>query len=179
MEIARMNYYFTGLLILMLTALAFCATPAYPRNEYLNDGTNTCSTGSFDVSVEQRDSDYNYRHYSNTNDYDNYGDDRSIRLTWRHYLGSACTKEFREVQTENAQLKQQLELMKMCGKVNNNPTIASNPNFTLLVSKCSGIIIPENKKPEGSLWDDLKDNYKKENPDVKLMNDRFIGPKND
>ena len=118
MEIARMNYYFTGLLILMLTALAFCATPAYPRNEYLNDGTNTCSTGSSDVSVEQRGSDYNYRHYSNTNDYDNYSDDRSIRLTWRHYLGSACTKEFREVQTENVQLKQQLELMKMCGKHN-------------------------------------------------------------
>ena len=44
MEIARMNYYFTGILILMLTALAFCTTPAYPRNEYLNDGTNTCST---------------------------------------------------------------------------------------------------------------------------------------
>jgi hypothetical protein len=179
MEIARMNYYFTGLLILMLTALAFCATPAYPRNEYLNDGTNTCSTGSFDVSVEQRDSDYNYRHYSNTNDYDNYGDDRSIRLTWRHYLGSACTKEFREVQTENAQLKQQLELMKMCGKVNNNPTIASNPNFTLLVSKCSGIIIPENEKPDNSHWDGLKDEYKKENPDIKLMGDKFIGPKND
>ena len=178
MEIARMNYYFTGALIILFVVLCFMK-PAYPRNEYLNAGTNTCSTGSFDVSVEQRDSDYNYMHYSNTNDYDNYGDDRSIRLTWRHYLGSACTKEFREVQTENAQLKQQLELMKMCGKVNNNPTIASNPNFTLLVSKCSGIIIPENKKPDKSHWDVIKDNYKKENPDIKLMGDKFIGPKND
>ena len=61
-----MNYYFTGLLILMLTALAFCATPAYPRNEYLNDGTNTCSTGSFDISVEQRDSENRYRPVSYT-----------------------------------------------------------------------------------------------------------------
>ena len=69
-----------------------------------------------------------------------------------------------------------LELMKMCGKVNNNPTIHRNPNFALLVQKCSGIIIPENKKPEGSHWDDLKDNYKKENPDIKLMGDKFIGP---
>ena len=160
----------------MMTVLAFCATPAYPRNEYLNDGTNTCSTGSFDISVEQRNSDYNYRHNSNTNDYDNYSDDQSIRFTWRKYLGSACTKEFREVQTENVQLKQQLELMKMCGKVNNNPTIARNPNFALLVSKCSGIIIPENKKPDNSHWDDLKDNYKEKNPDIKLMGDKFIGP---
>ena len=175
MEIARMNYYFTGALIILFVLLCFMK-PAYPRNEYLNDGTNTCSTGSFDVSVEQRDSDYNYRHYNNSNDYDNYSDDRSVRLTWRKYLGSACTKEFRKVQTENAQLNQQLELMKMCGKVNNNPTIARNPNFALLVQKCSGIIIPENKKPDNSHWDDLKDNYKKENPDIKLMGDKFIGP---
>ena len=159
MEIARMNYYFTGLLILMLTALAFCATPAYPRNEYLNESR--------------------YRPYDPTNSYDSPSDDRSIRLTWRKYLGSACTKEFREVQTENVQLKQQLELMKMCGKVNNNPTLQRNPNFALLVSKCSGIIIPENKKPNGSHWDDLKDQYKKDNPDIKLMGDKFIGPKDD
>ena len=175
MEIARMNYYFTGALIILFVILCFME-PAYPRNEYLNDGTNTCSTGSFDISVEQRASEYYHRPYDPANAYSNPSDDQSIRLTWRKYLGSACTKEFREVQTENAQLKQQLELMKMCGKVNNNPTIARNPNFALLVQKCSGIIIPENKKPEGSHWDDLKDNYKKENPNIKLMGDKFIGP---
>ena len=173
MEIARMNYYFTGALIILFVILCFME-PAYPRNEYLNDGTNTCSTGSFDISVEQRASEYYHRPYDPANAYSNPSDDQSIRLTWRKYLGSACTKEFREVQTENAQLKQQLELMKMCGKVNNNPTIQRNPNFALLVQKCSGIIIPENKKPEGSHWDDLKDQYKKENPDIKLMGDKII-----
>ena len=76
-------------------------------------------------------------------------------------------------------LKQQLELMKMCGKVNNNPTLQRNPSFALLVAKCSGIIIPENKKPDGSYWDDLKDDYKKENPDIKLMGDsKLLMPKN-
>jgi hypothetical protein len=175
METARMNYYFTGVLIILFVILCFME-PAYPRNEYLNDGTNTCSTGSFDVSVEQRASEYYHRPYDPANAYSNPSDDQSIRLTWRKYLGSACTKEFRKVQTENAQLKQQLELMKMCGKVNNNPTIARNPNFALLVQKCSGIIIPENKKPDNSHWDDLKDNYKEENPDLKLMGDKFIGP---
>ena len=173
-----MNYYFTGALIILFVLLCFIK-PAHSRNEYLNNGTNTCSTGDLSLSVEQRDSENSYRHFNPDNNYTSPSDDRSLRLTWRHYLGSACTKEFREVQTENVQLKQQLELMKMCGKVNNNPTIARNPNFALLVQKCSGIIIPENKKPEGSLWDDLKNDYKKENPDVKLMNDKFIGPKND
>ena len=178
MEIARMNYYFTGALVVLFVLLCF-VKPAHSRNEYLNNGTNTCSTGDLSLSVEQRDSEYHYRHFNSDNNYTSPSDDRSLRLTWRHYLGSACTNDFKKVQQENMELKQQLELMKMCGKVNNNPTIRHNENFALLVSKCSGIIIPENKKPEGSLWDDLKDNYKKENPDVKLMGDKFIGPKND
>ena len=178
MEIARMNYYFTGVLVVLFVLLCFIK-PAHSRNEYLNNGTNTCSTGDLSLSVEQRDSEYRYRHFNPDNNYSNPSDDRSLRLTWRHYLGSACTDDFKRVQQENMELKQQLELMKMCGKVNNNPTIQRNQNFALLVSKCSGIIIPENKKPEGSLWDDLKDGYKKENPDVKLMGDKFIGPKND
>ena len=168
-----MNYYFTGALIILFVILCFME-PAYPRNEYLNDGTNTCSTGSFDISVEQRASEYYHRPYDPTNSYSNPSDDQSLRLTWRKYLGSACTKEFKEVQQENMELKQQLELMKMCGKVNRNPTLKRNPNFALLVSKCSGIIIPENKKPEGSHWDDLKDQYKKDNPDIKLMGDKII-----
>ena len=80
METARMNYYFTGIIILMLTALAFCATPAYPRNEYLN---NSDRCGEVDVSVEQRDSEY--RPYDNS--WSN-RDDNSIRLTFRKYLGN-------------------------------------------------------------------------------------------
>ena len=179
MEGARMNYYFTGILIILMTLLAFCVKPAHSRNDYLNNGTNTCSTGDVSVSIEQRDSESRYRHNNTDNNYDSPSDDRSIRLTYRKYLGSACTDEFKEVQQENMELKQQLELMKMCGKVNNNPTIQRNENFKLLVSKCSGIIIPENKKPEGSHWDDLKDDYKKENPDIKLMGDsKLLMPKN-
>ena len=179
MEGARMNYYFTGVLIILMTLLAFCVKPAHSRNDYLNNGTNTCSTGDVSVSIEQRDSESRYRHNNADNNYDSPSDDRSVRLTWRKYLGSACTDEFKEVQQENMELKQQLELMKMCGKVNNNPTLQRNPSFALLVSKCSGIIIPENKKPEGSHWDDLKDDYKKENPDIKLMGDsKLLMPKN-
>ena len=168
---ARMDYRFTAILIILLCLMTFFLKPAHARNDYLNNGTNSCSTGDLSVSIEQRDDEYNYRHNSNSNNYDGYDNDRNIRLTWRKYLGSACTDDFKRVQQENMELKQQLELMKMCGKVNNNPTLQRNPSFALLVAKCSGIIIPENKKPEGSHWDDLKDDYKKENPDIKLMGD--------
>ena len=179
MENARMNYYFTGALIVLFVLLCFIK-PAHPRNEYLNDGTNTCSTGDLSLSIEQRDSESRYRHYNPDNNYNSPSDDQSIRLTWRKYLGSACTKEFREIQTENSQLKQQLELMKMCGKVNRNPTLQRNPNFALLVSKCSGIIINDEKqaRPDGSYWDKLTDSYKKEHKDKKFMDTKNIyGPK--
>ena len=176
MEIARMDYRFTAILIIMLTLLALFGGPAHSRNEYLNNGTNTCSTGDLSLSVEQRDSENSYRHFNSDNNYTSPSDDRSLRLTWRKYLGSACTDEFKAVQQENMELKQQLELMKMCGKVNKNPTLKNNPNFKLLVSKCSGIVIPDDKiiKPEGSYWDSIKDDYKKENPDIKLMGDKII-----
>ena len=157
MEIARMNYYFTGLLILALTILALFVEPAYPRNEYLNDGNARC--GEVDVSVSNRDYDYdNSWNESNS---------QEVRLTYRKYLGTDC-----KTSKENAQLKQQLELMKMCNKVNRNPSLAQNQNFALLVSKCRGVIPQVDEietMPTGSLWDELKDDYIKANPDSKSM----------
>ena len=181
MEIARMNYYFTGALVILFVLLCFME-PAHSRNEYLNNGTNTCSTGDLSVSLEQRDSESRYRHFNPENNSNSPHDDKSIRLTYRKYLGSACTDEFKAVQQENMELKQQLELMKMCGKVNRNPTLKYNPNFQLLVSKCSGIIINDEnqERPEGSAWDDLRDDYQNlpEHKDKKFMGTKDIMKKN-
>ena len=180
MEVLRMDYRFTALLIIMFTLLTLFAKPAYPRNEYLNNGTNTCRTGEVDVRVETENRDNDYRHNSSSNNYDSNNDNDRLSVTYRHYIGTACTKEFKQVQQENMELKQQLELMKMCGRVNNNPSLAQNENFRLLVSKCSGVtpVKLDNRPADGkSKWDELKDDYKKENPDVKLMNDKIIGPK--
>ena len=69
--------------------------------------------------------------------------------------------------------------MKMCGRVNSNPSLAQNENFRLLVTKCRGVTPARNNtRPDDgkSLWDDMKDDYKKENPDIKLMGDKFIKP---
>ena len=69
-------------------------------------------------------------------------------------------------------LKQQLELMKMCSKVNRNPSLALNPNFTLLISKCRGVLPVADETenmPTGSLWDELKEDYIEENPDSKTL----------
>ena len=160
MEIARMDYRFTAILIIMLTILAFCADPAYPRNEYLNDGNTRC--GEVDVSVSNRD--YQYDNYDRSW---NESNSQELRLTFRKYLGTDC-----KTSKENAAIKQQLELMKMCNKVNRNPSLAQNKNFTLLVSKCRGVVPQVDEvetMPTGSLWDELKDDYIKENPDSKTL----------
>ena len=174
-----MDYRFTALLIIMFTLLTLFAKPAYPKNEYLNNGTNTCRTGEVDVKVETENRDNDYRHNSSSNNYDSDNDNDRLSVTYRHYIGTACTKEFRQVQQENMELKQQLELMKMCGRVNSNSSLAQNENFRLLVSKCTGVtpVKLDNRPADGkSKWDELKDEYKKENPDVKLMGDKFLKP---
>jgi hypothetical protein len=167
MEIARMNYYFTGILILAMTFLALCAGPAYPRNEYLNEYGVRC--GEMEFRVEDRNNTQDYHTY-NSSDYDN--DSQNFSITFRKYLGTDC-----KTSKENVAIKQQLELMKMCGRVNSNPSLALNENFALLVSKCRGVTpARDNTRPSDSksLWDDMKDEYKKENPNVNLMGDKFI-----
>ena len=162
MEIAKMNYYFTGLLIILMFLLTFIE-PAYPRNEYLNEYGVRC--GEMEISTERRDTDYNYSESSTH-------EDQYIRFTYRKYLGTDC-----KTSKENVQIKQQLELMKMCGRVNSNPSLALNSNFALLVEKCRGVTpARDNTRPDDlkSHWDVLKDEYKKENPDIQLMGDKFI-----
>jgi hypothetical protein len=160
MEIARMNYKFTAILIALLCFMALFMEPAYPRNEYLNDGNTRC--GEVDVSVSNRD--YEYDNYDRSW---NESNSQELRLTYRRYLGTDC-----KTSKENAQLKQQLELMKMCNKVNRNPSLAQNQNFALLVSKCRGVVPQVDEvetMPTGSLWDDLKDDYIKANPESKTL----------
>ena len=168
MEIARMNYYFTGALVILFVLLCLMQ-PAYPRNEYLNEYGVRC--GEIDFRIEDRNRDTDYR-TSNSSDYDN--DEQNFSITFRKYLGTDC-----KTSKENVAIKQQLELMKMCGRVNSNPSLAHNEIFALLVSKCRGVTpARDNTRPDDSqsLWDDMKDDYKKENPDIKLMGDKFIKP---
>ena len=170
-----MNYYFTGLLVLAFTILVLFVEPAYPRNEYLNEYGARC--GDFETRVEKEDRNYDYRHYSDSNNYDGDSENYRLSFTYRKYLGVDC-----KTIKENVAIKQQLELMKMCGRVNNNPSLAYNENFRLLVSKCRGVTptsIDNRPENSGSYWDSIKDNYKEENPDITLMGDKILIPPKD
>ena len=165
-----MDYRFTAILIMMLSMLAFFAEPAYPKNEYLQNSNERC--GEIETRITQSVSEDQQlqafdRNFNNGSRY--------LSLTYRKYLGVDC-----KTGKENRKIKQQLELMKMCGRVNSNPSLAYNENFNLLVSKCRGVTptkIDNRPDNSGSAWDDLKNDYKKENPDVNLMGDKFLNKK--
>ena len=149
--------------------IALFSTTAQARNEYLQNGTNTCSQGSFDVSIEQRDDQYNYNHNSPSNNYEGTDDDRMLRFTWRKYLGSACTDEFVEEQEKQMKIKTQLEVIKECKRVPRiNPP---PPEFAELINMCMKVGVMStasfDERPDASIsyWTVLKDGWKKENPD--------------
>jgi len=175
MEGLRMDYRFTAILIIMLTLLALFGGPAHSRNEYLNEYGARC--GDFETRIEKEDRNNDYRHYSNNNNYDSDSENYRLSFTYRKYLGVDC-----KTIKENVAIKQQLELMKMCGRVNSNPSLAHNENFRLLVSKCRGVTPTKtDNRPadDKSLWDNMKDDYKKENPDVIIMGDKILLPPKD
>jgi hypothetical protein len=170
MESFRMDYRFTAILIMMLSMLAFFAEPAYPRNEYLQNSDERC--GEIETRVTQSVSE-NQQLQALDRNFNN--GSRYLSLTYRKYLGVDC-----KTGNENRKLKQQLELMKMCGRVNSNPSLKFNSNFNLLTNKCRGVTPTEtNNRPEdsGSAWDDLKKDYKEDNPEIILMGDKFLNKK--
>ena len=178
MEIALMNYKFTALLIIMFVCLTLFAKPAYPRNDYLNNYGDKCSYGSVELTLnqyvpEQQQLQTFDGNYNNGN--------RSLNLRFRKDLGISkrhCDNQNR-IKTHNMKLMQQLELNKNCPRVNRDTTLQYNANFAELVAYCKNVIgiKDENLKEEGSYWDSIKNNYKKENPDVNLMGDKFLDKK--
>ena len=164
--------------ILTVSILFFLfSTTAQARNEYLNSGTNTCAQGSFDVSIEQRDDQYNYNHNSPSNNYEGTDDDRLLRFTYRKYLGTACTDEFIAEQEKQMKIKTQLEVIKECKRV---PRISPPPaEFAELINMCIKVWVMSSTEfvgdrdfdPKVSYWTVLKKQYLKDNPDVVIMKD--------
>tara|TARA_E500000331_G_scaffold43348_1_gene35902 strand:+ start:769 stop:1230 length:462 start_codon:yes stop_codon:yes gene_type:complete len=133
----------TSLVIFIYTFLLALAVhfDLHARNEYLNNGTNECRYGDVDLSISKRERDQDYR-TSNNSDYDD--DSHELRLSFRKYLGiSKKDCEMRNaIQSRNEQLKQQIELYKVCKGINTKQDL---PNFKELLLYCQGVKNTDNK----------------------------------
>tara|TARA_R100000700_G_scaffold37029_1_gene46854 strand:+ start:189 stop:683 length:495 start_codon:yes stop_codon:yes gene_type:complete len=137
---------------------------AEARNEYLNDGTNSCDQGSWEAYTEVRQHEYK----SGNNDE---SQNQTLGFRFRKSIGPVCDEEFAKEQRLKQKLKTQLELVKECKRV---PRINPPPvEFAELINMCSklGLLSTQSFSdrdfdPKVSYWTVLKEQYMKENPDI-------------
>ena len=111
----------------ILFFLFVVTTSTQARNEYLNDGTNSCDQGSWETYTEVRQREYK----SGTSDE---SQDQVVGFRFRKSIGPVCDEEFAEEQRLKQKLKTQLELVKECKRVPRiNPP---PPAFAELINEC-------------------------------------------
>ena len=144
--------------------IALFSTTAQARNEYLNDGTNSCDQGSWEAYTEVRQ-----REYKTGSSAEN--QDQVVGFRWRKSIGPVCDEEFAEEQRKKQEIKTQLELIKECKRV---PRITPPPpQFAELINMCAELGLTSTQSfgerdfdPKVSYWTELKEQYLKDNPDV-------------
>ena len=124
-------------MIRLIVLLCLFSLPAHAINEYLNDSGNHCSSGSAEPYIELRkgQTGNNYPH-SYTNNYDGESEDYAVGFRFRFQLGSSCTKEYKKMMQQNMNLKQELELLKLCSRYRD---LDLGPNFNTVREKCKDV----------------------------------------
>ena len=151
------------ILKILIVSFLLCTT-AEARNEYLNDGTNSCDQGSWEAYTEVRQNEYKTGSSAESQN-------QVIGLRWRKSIGPVCDEEFAKEQRLKQKLKTQLELVKECKRVPRiNPP---PPAFAELINMCVQIGVMSSDSfggrdfdPKISYWTELKEKYMKENPDI-------------
>ena len=144
--------------------IGLITTVANARNEYLNDGTNSCDQGSWEAYTEVRQ-----REYKTGTSAEN--QDQVVGFRWRKSIGPVCDEEFAKEQGLRQKLRTQLELVKECKRVPRiNPP---PPQFAELINMCAELGLVSTQSygdrdfdPKVSYWTVLKEKYMKENPDI-------------
>jgi hypothetical protein len=141
--------------------IALFSTTAQARNEYLNNGTNTCDQGSWEAYTEVRQNEYKSGSSAESQN-------QVLGWRFRKSIGNACTDEFIAEQQLQQKLKTQLELAKECKRIPRiNPP---PPEFAELINMCLKLGVTStasfDERPDASIsyWTVLKDGWKKENP---------------
>ena len=132
--------------IISVGVLIFCRE-ALGVNEYLNDYGQHCSKGSIELYSDITGNDDKYSYYDGDGDpinsYRGYDDDfrGSIGIRWRKELGSSCTDPYKKLMMQNQKLKQELELLKLCGRYKE---LELGPQFATVREMCKGVNRKEN-----------------------------------
>ena len=143
MEVTRMApNKFTFLLLVLLFLFAMFVKPANARNDYLENDQH-CQGPTLEPYMEYSQSE---SMGTGTSTSGSEGDRGTVGIRLRIPLTSTCSKEYRKVFNENALLRQQLELLKMCSRYKN---LVLPEQFSEVRDKCKGIKrVPEKVSSE-------------------------------
>ena len=120
-------------LFLLLIVLVVFSKPVVAVNEYLNDYPSHCSEGSWELYTEVDRYDYDRRMDS---DSDYFGDSGKIGILFRKDFGSSCTDPYKRLMIENMELKQELELLKLCARYS---SLDLGKSFSTVREKCKDV----------------------------------------
>ena len=140
-------------LLLVLITVIVLSRPVVAINEYLNDYGSHCSTGSIELYSDIRGADDKYTYLdgdgNESNSYRQYNDDASgsVGIRWRKELGSSCTDPYKRLMMQNQKLKQELELLKLCGRYKE---LELGPQFATVREMCKGVNRKENEENDKS-----------------------------
>ena len=130
---------FTLLVLVLLFLFAILVKPANARNDYLQYD-NHCQGPTLEPYMEYSKQDNTGTGTSNSG----YEDDRgTVGVRLRIPLTTTCGKEYRKVFNENALIRQQLEMLKMCSRYKN---LELPDQFKEIKEKCKGIKRKDDKK---------------------------------
>ena len=126
-------------MVLSLILIASAITSdAKAINEYLNDYPTHCSKGSWELYTEVDRYDYDQRMNSSS---DYFADSGKVGIRFRKEFGSTCTDPYKRMMIENMELKQELELLKLCGRYKE---LDLGDSFKTVRKKCEDV----NKKDD-------------------------------
>ena len=118
--------------ITFVMAFILWSSISHARNDYLQYD-NHCQGPTLEPYMEYSKQDNTGTGTSNSG----YEDDRgTVGVRLRIPLTSTCSKEYRKVFNENALIRQQLEMLKMCSRYKN---LELPDQFKEIREKCKGI----------------------------------------
>ena len=118
--------------ITFVMAFILWSSISHARNDYLQSDSH-CQGPTLEPYMEYSKQDNTGTGTSNSG----YEDDRgTVGVRLRIPLTSTCSKEYRKVFNENALIRQQLEMLKMCSRYKN---LELPDQFKEIREKCKGI----------------------------------------
>lgn len=125
--------------ILVVSAIT---SEAHGINQYLGSSNSSCERGRIELYTELRGEDGKYSYHDGDNDpnnsYNTYDDDINgtigLRFSWP--LQSTCNNDTIDLLRENDRLRQELELLSVCGKYKE---LELGAEFSTVREMCKGV----------------------------------------